>query len=1227
MYMRILWLLVVCICRHNSVSDSAAEGTQTTGYSAVSVVQDPHGASHRFGNYTTLDFANLAGASLQGPLVPEPCASGASFCQDGELKAKLVRREGDESGMEMLPLQANEQEACRFLPVLWYTLGAGNRQLALDWCRRGDSSSEKPECPPDWADQIQRRWERKGQGEGKRHGQRQGQWQERWPGPGLRSAANAFPLCSPIVDTISTMAITRDTFALCIGPGTTNRYVDLAAGIGGCAQESVCGLADAAGGQGSRRKTRVLRDSPNYKGSPLGYDHVGSSPTCIEGCATTTTVAPQCMAGSSHGVNATLGRPTGGVQKAPNGIEGSGTESIPRHCLSQIDDPATQSDVRHWPGKRDGGPLPGGEYGDEGRHRGGGTPSQTATDIGPVCVRCRGGFHGGNTFRCRRGRASTSKEGKVCRKGQKLPDGRPNRSNWLVTMGCFFTCPLVKGGSIWPINSNDNAVEAYCEDFVSYSSAAGNIVITPDPWSVHGAEDFTNPFKAILNAQRLRSEVLMDATSITAQPWYECRPVPGPRRHRKAAKISFSQEVELVPSFTGYIRGDLRTQITHDQFQDWHQKPWSLRVDSANHHGYPHVYDRWCDSCDRKAPNNMNGGRTENRLLDEARARTSRQRELGEEQNRPPTTDRRMPRRDPGGESSLYPLHDWQDAFLRNEHLEDRTTRVTLYGIAFDALRTQQGSVPELTRTQIILLARRLYPELYGWNMKLHLVTPQPSSTTQSLHVLPEFLPQHHDTGNEVPTLLDLKWFDTNSLFREVREARYYPTPASWTTFMDGLQERCFPAGSSHCSVWVRGLPCFEGVDASTHRGDLVSIRILPTWSEELQRGVAIQNGQTLYEYCTALTSREILQGLRINILTPIDSHFFALAGGFNINTIFELGMIANQIWGSDHCLWFCAPPSNTRDGLYFTITQAGSDATPVVLEQRVLYEYTGPRRHIRLMLVMPGSDMARSIVEHTEPPWHDTGGTRTISVNGRLLNEEEVSNYHPHGADHVLITIPDPGHRTLSSEESVEEDTHTDASSFSQVSARRTAATPRENGYDLHNDATCSLGTHVSDRWCDSLSKVNASRELDQRPRSDENRITLELDHLLRRPLAHAFASAETLHQQDIVVTQHHEGTLTVVSFGHKGAYIEKRTLQVAEQERHNWRRRLREQWSDYDDGSCFEIHGVIPPPISDSTTITVIVQLATTPNGKALVLIQFVPSVDRPEDPFLLNLCQCEP
>ena len=191
---------------------------------------------------------------------------------------------------------------------------------------------------------------------------------------------------------------------------------------------------------------------------------------------------------------------------------------------------------------------------------------------------------------------------------------------------------------------------------------------------------------------------------VVTSSWIHSQSQPSPgmsielfQDHVGTRKLRSYLSVELVLSFTGHIRGDLRAQVTHDQLQDWHLKPWSLRIATANHHGYPHVFDRWCDSCDRKASYSTDGEGIEDRLLDESRARTSRQRELGEQQNRPTRADRRTPRRDPGGESSLYPLHDWQDAFLRNELLDDRTTRVTFYGIALDALRTQQGSVPELT--------------------------------------------------------------------------------------------------------------------------------------------------------------------------------------------------------------------------------------------------------------------------------------------------------------------------------------------------------------------------------------------------------------------------------------------------------------------------------------------------------------------------------------------------
>ena len=120
-------------------------------------------------------------------------------------------------------------------------------------------------------------------------------------------------------------------------------------------------------------------------------------------------------------------------------------------------------------------------------------------------------------------------------------------------------------------------------------------------------------------------------------------------------------------------------------------------------------------------------------------------------------------------------------------------------------------------------------------------------------------------------------------------------------------------------------------------------------------------------------------------------------------------------------------------------------------------------------------------------------------------------------------------------------------------------------------------------------------------------------------RPLPHAFASAMTQHVQDSVIEMHQAGTITVISFGYNGRYIGERSLQVEDQQRSAWRQLLREQWSDFDDGSCFELHGVIPPPVNDRSTVTVIVQLANIPDGKACTLIQFVPMESLPEQPFV--------
>ena len=141
--MQFLWFFVVFIGWNNSDSYSAAKGTQAKGHSAVSLVRDSHWTSRCIDNLTPLDSANSTGASFTGSPFPDSCTTCSSLCKDGELEAYMDRWKGSKSRLEMLPLQADEQKTCRVLPVLWNTLGDGDRHLGWSW---RSNPKKKPEC-------------------------------------------------------------------------------------------------------------------------------------------------------------------------------------------------------------------------------------------------------------------------------------------------------------------------------------------------------------------------------------------------------------------------------------------------------------------------------------------------------------------------------------------------------------------------------------------------------------------------------------------------------------------------------------------------------------------------------------------------------------------------------------------------------------------------------------------------------------------------------------------------------------------------------------------------------------------------------------------------------------------------------------------------------------------------------------------------------------------------
>ena len=188
-------------------------------------------------------------------------------------------------------------------------------------------------------------------------------------------------------------------------------------------------------------------------------------------------------------------------------------------------------------------------------------------------------------------------------------------------------------------------------------------------------------------------------------------------------------------------------------------------------------------------------------------------------------------------------------------------------------------------------------------------------------------------------------------------------------------------------------------------------------------------------------------------------------------------------------------------------------------------------------------------------------------------------------------------------------------------------------------------ISPHVNDLWCDlcaygtanhpdsagwSFPEVVANcctcpQDSDPSPitgsensRPQFSAKALDSESPFPRPLAHLFAIATDAQEQDKAVMDSTEDELTVYSFGYNQRYIERRCLKLRREELQRWRQLLRDQWEDHD-GGHFLVHGIVPPPVLDKSTISVVLQLSEVPEHLALVLTQFIPSHGQPETPFV--------
>ena len=390
------------------------------------------------------------------------------------------------------------------------------------------------------------------------------------------------------------------------------------------------------------------------------------------------------------------------------------------------------------------------------------------------------------------------------------------------------------------------------------------------------------------------------------------------------------------------------------------------------------------------------------RLLDDARARNTRPR-LTRSDDVPAEAPRLLPPHT-GGTNRLFPWHRWEELF---NNIEGDNFRFVYYGLAVEPIQTRWGSTQEMSRRAVIQLARRLFPEMDEWNLRLHYVTPQPTDP----FALAEFLLGDAPPGPMVPVLRDVRWFSPRHLHRELRAAAYLNTPTNKRVLIEDLAEQCMPDGDMLCSVWTRGEPCLEQSIATLHRGDMVNIRLLPAWQDDISHGVSFDNGQFFYAYGVTITHQGYLQPLTAYVHFATEETITRSFAGFDVNTLREIGFLANAVWGQDTTVTFSAASSDLTHGLHFLVSQTGSEAIPILIEQRHPTAGGAYRRRFRMALLLPEMTIAQCITLNTAPHWHGIDSDREILLNSDPISDERIHSTEP-VANGALITIivDDPG-------------------------------------------------------------------------------------------------------------------------------------------------------------------------------------------------------------------------
>ena len=390
------------------------------------------------------------------------------------------------------------------------------------------------------------------------------------------------------------------------------------------------------------------------------------------------------------------------------------------------------------------------------------------------------------------------------------------------------------------------------------------------------------------------------------------------------------------------------------------------------------------------------------RLLGEHRL--SRIEPAQEQQDRDPDA-RRLPPQGPAGTTRLYPWHMWEHFFNNPQEQEEHGVSLTIYGLALETIETKFAEMRELSRTQLFRTVRSMYPEYSTWNLRIHMVYPQPVDPTRRTHILAEFLPQGHDgLGNLCPVVTEVRWYQHTGLRQEMRAALYRPTPIACNLLLEDLEPRCLPRGDQHCSIWSRGLPCIVDQTVTLHRGDFVQIRLMPEWSPDIPTG-NFHGSEDFYRYGLSVTHWSSTGEIPIHFLTVDGQQHDSALSSFNTLSIDVICRRTEDIWGSQAVATFVRDRSDITNGWYFVISGMHTDGVPLLVDRRVR-DATGRTFHQLSALIWHSEQTLRQLIhDNFDVSWSSDSDHRFLFVNQSPLPQDQLDQ-HFHPTPGTLVTV-----------------------------------------------------------------------------------------------------------------------------------------------------------------------------------------------------------------------------